>query len=277
MSKIWFITGSSTGLGRAIVEAALKAGDQVVGTARDASTLDEFANAFPNDFLGLPLDVTSPAMWNTALEVALQAFGRIDVLVNNAGFGAVGSLEDTPLEVARQLFETNFFGAMNACQAILPVMREQGAGRIILISSIGARIATPGAGLYYASKAAVSSLAETLALEVAPFGIRVTAVEPGGMRTQFAEPTSFKILPSNPDYAHTVGATVTMMQSTEYYSYLSDPAGHAALILQVAGLGTSPTRLLAGQDAYAYGTQAMDRLIQSDKHWENLSCSASIK
>ena len=276
MSKVWMITGSSVGLGREIVEAALAAGHRVVATARNPHALDELGNS-PNRLLTLALDVGVRQDWDNAIKAAIERFGAIDVLVNNAGFGGLGSVENTPIEIVNQLIDTNFVGSVHACQAILPVMRKQGRGHIILISSIGARMATPGAGIYYASKAAVSALAETLALEVAPFGIKVTAVEPGGMRTRFAEATSLKVTPSDPIYAETVGATVAMMQSPEYSSYLGDPAGHAALVLKVAELDTPPARVLAGEDAVTYAAQAAEQRAASDEHLKALSQSATVR
>jgi short-subunit dehydrogenase len=150
-----------------------------------------------------------------------------------------------------------------------------GHGRIILISSVGARVATPGASIYYASKAAVSALAETLALEVAPFGIKVTAVEPGAMRTRFAEASSLKVTPFDPAYDGTVGATVAMMQSVDYASFLHDPAGHAAMVLKVAALEDAPARILAGEDAFAMGTAAGAKLATDDARWETVSRSAT--
>jgi short-subunit dehydrogenase len=155
-------------------------------------------------------------------------------------------------------------------------MRAQRQGRIILISSIGARIATPGAGIYYASKAAVSALAETLALEVAPLGIKVTAVEPGAMRTRFAEAASLKVAPFDTAYDNTVGATVSMMRSRDYASFLHDPAGVVAMILKVAKLADMPARILAGEDSYEMGTGADACRSASDAQWEKLSRSATV-
>lgn len=200
----------------------------------------------------------------------------IDVLVNNAGFGAVGAVENTPIDVVRQLVDTNLIGAVHACQAAIPLLRKQGHGHVMLISSIGARIATPGAAFYYATKAAVSALAESFALEVAPFGVKVTAVEPGGMRTRFAESSSLKVIPSDPAYDKTVGATIAMMQSPEYPSYLGDPAGHAALVLAVAELEAPPARILAGADAVMYGMQAAEHRSISDGQWKVLGRSATV-
>jgi NAD(P)-dependent dehydrogenase (short-subunit alcohol dehydrogenase family) len=186
MVSTWLITGSSVGLGRSIAEAALAAGHHVVATARDPRALDDLAAKFPDQILSQRLDVTDANRSHEVVQATLDRFGRIDVLVNNAGFSGVGSIEDMPVDLIETQFQTNFMGAVHLCKAVLPSMRRQGCGRIILISSIGARIATAGAGVYYASKAAVSALAESLALEVGPLGVTVSAVEPGAMRVPIA-------------------------------------------------------------------------------------------
>jgi NAD(P)-dependent dehydrogenase (short-subunit alcohol dehydrogenase family) len=275
MSEVWFVTGSSVGLGRAIVEAALAAGHNVVATARKVEALGDLARRYPAQLLATSLDVASADDWVFAVGAALERFGRIDVMVNNAGFGGLGSVEDIPMDLVRDQFETNFMGAFLACKSAIPVMREQGGGRILLVSSVGARISTPGTAAYFASKAAVSSLAETLALEVAPFEIKVTAIEPGGMRTRFAEAGSMKFSPFDHGYEATVGATVKMLESSEYKASLHDPAGHAVLILEVAKMDNPPVRILAGGDAYDYGTTADARQREDDERWQALSRSAT--
>jgi NAD(P)-dependent dehydrogenase (short-subunit alcohol dehydrogenase family) len=276
MNDTWLITGSSVGLGRSIVEAALAAGHNVVATARDPASLDDLASRFPDRLLAQRLDVTDEVRAREVVEAAVERFGLIDVLVNNAGFSGVGSIEDMPLDLIEAQFDTNFMGAVHTCKAVLPAMRAQGRGLIILVSSIGARIATPGAGIYYASKAAVSALAETLALEVAPLGIKVTAVEPGAMRTRFAEAGSLHVTPFDPAYAGTVGATIGMMRSPKYATVLRDPAGVAAMILKVAALDEMPARILAGADSYEMGTSADAARRASDIRLEDLSRSATV-
>lgn len=275
MAEVWFITGSSVGLGRALAEAALAAGHNVVATARDPRTLDDLLARYPRQLLPARLDVADADEWVFAIGAAMERFGRIDVMVNNAGFGGLGSVENIPLDLVREQIETNFMGAFNAARAAIPVMRAQGGGRIILVSSIGARIATAGTAAYYASKAAVSSLAETLALEVAPFHIKVTAIEPGAMRTRFAEAGSMKMSPFDAAYEATVGATVTMLESPDYKASLHDPAGHAVLILDLAKADNPPTRLLAGGDAFDYGAAAAAMRREADLQWETLSRAAT--
>jgi NAD(P)-dependent dehydrogenase (short-subunit alcohol dehydrogenase family) len=273
--EVWFVTGSSVGLGRAIIQSALAAGHNVVATARRPASLDALAERYPGQLLALPLDVARPQMWTDAARAALDRFGRIDVLVNNAGFGGLGSVEDMPLDLVRDQIETNFMGAFYGCRAVLPIMRAQGGGRIFLISSIGARIATPGAAAYYASKAAVSSLAESLAQEVAPFSIKVTAIEPGAMRTRFAEKESLQTSPFDHAYAATVGATIATLQTPGYTATLHDPAGHAVMILELAKQDDPPARILAGSDAVDYAAAHEARRRAADQRWESLSRSAT--
>jgi NAD(P)-dependent dehydrogenase (short-subunit alcohol dehydrogenase family) len=275
MTSTWLITGSSVGLGQSIAKAALAAGHNVVATARDPRTLDDLASEFPDQVLAQKLDVTDAKRAKEVVQAGAERFGGIDILVNNAGFSGVGSIEDMPMELIAAQFQTNFLGAVHLCKAVLPSMRAQGHGRIILISSIGARIATAGAGAYYASKAAVSALAASLALEVGPLGIQVSAVEPGAMRTRFAEAESLVVAPFSDAYEVTVGATVSMMRSQDYTARLRDPAGVAAMILELAGLVEMPVRLLAGADAYEMGTDAYARQSASDTRWSDLSRSAT--
>ncbi|AHI26345.1 short-chain dehydrogenase/reductase SDR [Komagataeibacter xylinus E25] len=275
MSETWLVTGSSVGLGREIVEAALHAGHNVVATARRTDMLDDLAKRFPDRLLPLTFDVTHASRAREVAATAVDRFGGIDVLVSNAGFAGVGAVEDIPLDLVEAQFTTNVMGTLHSSRAVLPAMRAQGHGRIILISSIGARIATPGAAIYYATKAAISALAESLALEVAPLGIQVSAVEPGAMRTRFAEGGSLVVAACDPAYESTVGATAAMMRSAEYKKILHDPAGVAAMVLKVAALDEMPVRILAGEDAYEMGIDAGARRRKADLRWEALSRSAS--
>lgn len=253
MTETLLVTGSSVGLGRSIVEAALDKGLHVVATARNPSVLADLASQYPEQFLAAKLDVTDAAGARAAVGQAIDKFGRIDILINNAGFSGVGSIEDMPLDLIEAQLSTNFLGAVNLSRAVLPAMRAQGRGHILLVSSIGARIATAGAGIYYASKAAVSALAETLALEVGPLGIQVTAIEPGAMRTRFAEAGSLQVSPFDAAYDNTVGATIAMMQSPDYTNMMHHPDGVASMILKVAALADAPSRILAGADSFDMG------------------------
>lgn len=276
MTDTFLVTGSSVGLGRSIVEAALAAGHNVVATARNPAALSDLTGQNPGQLMILALDVTNGEQARAVVTQATERFGGLDVLINNAGFSGVGSIEDMPLELVEAQMATNFMGAVNLSRAVLPIMRAQGHGRILLISSIGARIATAGAAAYYASKAAVSALAESLALEVGPLGISVTAIEPGAMRTRFAEAGSLQVTPFDTAYDATVGATARMMRSPEYNAILRDPNSVAQMILQVAALKDAPSRILAGADSVDMGMAAGDARRASDQYWEALSRSASV-
>ncbi len=276
MADVFLVTGSSVGLGRAIVESALSNGQNVVATARNPAVLAELVAQHPEHLLALALDVTDANGARIVAEKAVARFGRIDVLINNAGFSGLGAIEDMPLALVEEQLSTNFMGAVNLARAVLPAMRAQGHGRILLVSSIGARIATAGAGIYYASKAAVSALAESLSLEVAPLGISVTAIEPGAMRTRFAEADSLKVSPFSPAYEATVGTTIAMMRDPAYLAILRDPKPVAEMILRVATLSDAPTRILAGADSFEMGTASGNARRSADQHWEALSRSATI-
>ncbi|OLY91080.1 Short-chain dehydrogenase [Cnuella takakiae] len=186
MNKVWFITGASSGFGAELAKAAIDRGDQVVATFRKAAQASDFTIAHQGKGLGVLLDVTQPAQIEAAVQRALQQFGRIDVLVNNAGYGTIGAVEEFSMQEVRDQFETNFFGAVALTKAVLPLMREQKSGHILAISSAAGFKATGGFGIYNASKFALEGFNEALAQEVSPFGIKVTIVQPGPFRTQFA-------------------------------------------------------------------------------------------
>jgi NAD(P)-dependent dehydrogenase (short-subunit alcohol dehydrogenase family) len=277
MTDTFLVTGSSVGLGRSIVKAALAGGHNIVATARNPAALADLIAEAPERLLVLKLDVTDGEGARAVVAQAVERFGRLDVLINNAGFSGVGSIENMPLTLIEAQLSTNFIGAVNLSRAVLPTMRAQGSGRILLVSSIGARIATAGAGVYYASKAAVSALAETLALEVAPLGISVTAIEPGAMRTRFAEAGSLQVSTFDAAYDPTVGATVAMMSSPAYTEILRDPDDVASMILRVAALTDAPSRILAGADSFEMGLAAGEARQMSDRRWEALSRSATAE
>ncbi|MCW2721148.1 SDR family NAD(P)-dependent oxidoreductase [Pseudonocardia sp.] len=272
MNPVFFVTGSSRGLGRMIVEQALAAGHRVVATARDPHTLDELTSRYGDHIHVQRLDVTDPAAAQAAVAGGVAAFGRLDVVVNNAGQGDRVSLEDTTVEVFRRQIETNFLGTVYVTKAAVPVLREQGGGRIIQISSLGGRIGGPGMTAYQSAKWAVGGFSEALAAEVTPLGIKVTVVEPGGMRTDWAG-SSMTTPPISEPYQATVGASARAMAGFEHVAN-SDPRKVAQLVLTLAGLDNPPLRILAGSDAYEYGRQAWRHRIDTDAEWEHLSRSA---
>ncbi len=185
MAKIWFITGASSGFGAELTKAIIESGDKVAATFRKAEQANSFSQQHKGNGLGIVLDVTQAEKIPAALQQAIDQFGRIDILVNNAGYGTIGAIEEFSLEEIRQQMETNFFGAVAVTKAILPIMRKQGSGHIVQISSQAGFRATAGFGIYNASKFALEGFSEALAQEAAPFGIKLTIVEPGPFRTQF--------------------------------------------------------------------------------------------
>jgi NAD(P)-dependent dehydrogenase (short-subunit alcohol dehydrogenase family) len=271
MSLVYFVTGSSRGLGRQIVTEALADGHRVVATARDPRALDDLAARYGERIRVERLDVTDPVAAQAAVERGAAAFGRLDVVVNNAGQGDRASLEDTTLETFRRQIETNFLGTVHVTKAAVPILREQGGGRIIQISSLGGRIGSPGMTAYQSAKWAVGGFSEALAAEVAPLGIKVTVVEPGGMRTDWAGSSMAKPPISEP-YQATVGASARAMDGFEHVAN-GDPQKVARLVLSVAQLADPPLRILAGSDAYEFGSEAWRHRIETDAQWEQLSRS----
>ncbi|MGO6845705.1 SDR family NAD(P)-dependent oxidoreductase [Rhizobium ruizarguesonis] len=274
MSRVWLITGSSRGLGRALAEAVLASGDNLVATARDPGQLADLYEQYGDQVLTLALDVTDEAAAAAAVEAGVKRFGRIDVLVNNAGYGNVGSIEDTSLADFRGQIETNLFGTIIMTKAVIALMRGQGAGHIIQFSSVGGRIGPAGRGAYSAAKFGVEGFSEVLAREVAPFGIKVTVIEPGGFRTDFAG-SSTVLAEGRQDYAETVGATVRFQREYDGRQP-GDPAKAAAVVIHIAGLEEPPLRLLLGSDAVRNVEKADAARIEADRMWRTVSVSTDF-
>jgi len=269
MSKVWLITGCSRGLGRELAQAVLAAGHRLVATARNQGDLHFLP---PSDRLhSVALDVTDAAAAREAVAVATSAFGRLDVLVNNAGYIKANSVEDLPEDDFRRQLEINFFGVYNVTHAALPVMHRQRDGHIIQISSIGGRRATPGLGAYQAAKWAVGGFSEVLAREVAPLGIRVTCVEPGGMRTEMF---GLSMLAGDiaPDYEATVGAIIRATFGRPDGAR-GNPAKVAQAILRLAEEKEPPVRVLMGTDALHLAAAAAAERAEQDARWKALSLS----
>lgn len=275
MSKVWLITGSSRGLGRALANAVLEAGDKLVATARDPAQLADLVDAYGSRVLALALDVTDEAAAEAAVKTAVDTFGRLDVLVNNAGYGNVAPIEDTSLAEFRAQIETNLFGTIIMTKAAIPVMRGQGAGHIIQFSSVGGRIGPVGRAPYAAAKWGVEGFSEVLSKEVGPLGIKVTVIEPGGFRTDFAG-SSTAIYEGRPEYAETVGA---MAEYQRNYNgrQPGDPARAAAAVLHIASLDTPPLRLLLGSDAAAAVEKADAARMEADRSWRVVSQSTDFE
>jgi NAD(P)-dependent dehydrogenase (short-subunit alcohol dehydrogenase family) len=275
MSKVWIVTGSGSGLGRAIAEAALEAGDHVVATARNTDQLTDLVARYGAQVLAFPLDVTIEEQGRAAVQAAVKAFGRLDVLVNNAGYGDARPFEQIPSPEFRKLVETCLFGVVNLTRAVLPVMRQQRSGHIIQISSLGGRTAFPGNTAYFASKWAVGGFSESLALETAPFGVKVTALEPGAMRTNWGKRAHAAREPLLPEYESSVGASTRQMEAY-WGSENGDPARVAQVVLEVANAETLPPHILLGSDAFRLARQAEQARAADADRWRAVSASIDI-
>ncbi|ABC91774.1 probable short-chain dehydrogenase protein [Rhizobium etli CFN 42] len=275
MSKVWLITGSSRGLGRALAEAVLASGDYLVATARNPEQLADLSKRYGHQVLTFALDVTDEAAATATVEAAVKTFGRIDVLVNNAGYGNVGSIEDTSLADFRAQIETNLLGTIIMSKAVIALMRGQGDGHIIQFSSVGGRIGPAGRGAYSAAKFGVEGFSEVLTKEVSPFGIKVTVIEPGGFRTDFAG-ASTVLAEGRAEYAETVGATVRFQREYDGRQP-GDPAKAAAVVIHIAGLEEPPFRLLLGSDAVRNVEKADAARIAADREWRAVSVSTDFE
>jgi NAD(P)-dependent dehydrogenase (short-subunit alcohol dehydrogenase family) len=245
--KVWFVTGTSSGFGRSIAEEALSRGDRVVATARDPRSVEDLVAQSPDRVHAARLDLTKPAEIRSAVASALERFGQVDVLVNNAGFSIVGAVEETSDEDLRATLEPMFFGAAALTRAFLPHMRERKRGTIVQITSVGGVITGPGFGAYCAAKHALEALSEAMASEVAPFGIRVLIVEPGAFRTRLFGP-AFRAMPQMPEYASTVGPTRAYAAQSDGVQD-GDPAKAAKAIADAVAAGALSLRLPLGADA----------------------------
>jgi NAD(P)-dependent dehydrogenase (short-subunit alcohol dehydrogenase family) len=267
--KVWLITGSSRGLGRSLTEVVLKKGDYVIATARNPQSLNDLVQQYGEQIHPLALDVSDEQAVSAAVEQAHQVFGRLDVVVNNAGYGDLASVEDVRLDDFRAQIDTNFYGVVYVSKAVVPILRKQGSGHIIQISSVGGRIATVGLAAYQSAKWAVGGFSEVLAQEVAPFGIKVTIIEPGGMRTDWAG-SSMTIPPISQPYEETIGSFAQMLQEHSGQAG-SDPEQVAEVISELVLLPEPPLRLLLGQDAVTHAEAAQQVRAASDAEWRQLS------
>lgn len=271
MSKVWFITGSARGLGRSLTEAVLASGYRVVATARKPEQLQDLAAQYPGQLLAVRLDVTDKAEIRTAVAAAIDQFGRIDVLVNNAGFGITGAAEAfTDEQVASQL-EANLYGPIEITRAIIPHMRRQKSGRILQISSIGGRTGTPGITIYQAAKWGLSGFSEALAKELAPLGILVTAVEPGGFRTDWAG-DSMSFAPFVEGYEASVEKVKQHFRG-EGFIPMGDPRKAARVMIELSENPEPPVHLVLGSEAVAILEQADAKRAADLQKWKPVSVS----
>lgn len=268
----WFITGCSTGFGRALAEEVLADGHRAVVTARNSSQLSDLAERYPDNSLALQLDVTDPQSIASAVGEALDAFGLIDVLVNNAGYGYRAAVEEaTPQEIER-LFATNFLGPVNIMKSLLPSMRDRGSGMIVNISSMGARTHYPASGYYAASKAALEAVTGSLSKEVAPLGIATMIVEPGSFRTDFSSRSIAEGEVRIADYDETAGKRRGKKNGTQP----GDPAKGARAIITAVESEKPPRVLLLGPDAYRKVTAVLEADLVEAAKWRELSCSTDF-
>ncbi|MEU7820192.1 SDR family NAD(P)-dependent oxidoreductase [Catellatospora sp. NPDC049133] len=273
MARTWLITGGSQGLGKALALAALKAGDQVAVTSRQPQTLAGLQEAFADRLQTLQLDVTSPTSARDAVAAVVDRFGALDVVVNNAGYATSNSVEDFPEDEFRAQIDANLYGVINVTRAALPVLRRQRSGHFVQVSSIGGRVGgTPGLSAYQTAKFGVEGFSEALASEVAPLGIKVTIVEPGGIRTGWAAGAASASGSMNPDYAPTVGLWLERFAA---YSgnEPGDPARMAEAIIDIVGDPEPPRRLLLGSDALEIALSAEQARIAEATKWAPVSRS----
>jgi NAD(P)-dependent dehydrogenase (short-subunit alcohol dehydrogenase family) len=275
MSKVWLVTGSASGLGRSIADAVLASGDRLVATARDPRRLVDLVEQYGAQVRTAPLDVTDEAAASAAVQVAMDAFGRLDVVVNNAGYGDIAPFEQVSAERFKALVDTNFYGVVHVTRAALPIMRQQKSGTILQISSVGGRLALPGSAAYHAAKWAVGGFTEALAQEVAPFGVKVCALEPGGMRTNWGARANQNTPALLPEYEPSVGAIVKALQSL-WGQETSDPARVAQVVLRLAASDRLPAHLLLGSDAVQYAGEAEAARAAAAERWRDMSVSTDV-
>ncbi|HEX4190957.1 MAG TPA: oxidoreductase [Marmoricola sp.] len=266
----WLITGCSTGIGREIARVALEAGHQVVVTARKVEAVTDFVTDFGGSAVALALDVTDRDQIRSVVAAATEAFGGIDVLVNNAGYGYLSAVEEGEDAEIRALFDTNYFGVVDAIQAVLPQMRAQGSGRIINISSMTGLVANPPNAFYSSTKFALEGLTEALSKEVAAFGIKVTAIEPGAFRTDWASRSMHESSAPLEAYAEDVGVRKDLIK--QFADHLpGDPRRCAEAVLMIAGLDDPPLRLLLGHDVLKAVREKIADLSASIDQWESVT------
>ena len=275
--QVWFITGASKGFGLELVTQLLQQGHRVAATSRQIDALRRAVGVESPDFLPLSVDLTTEASVGEAIQATIKQFGRIDAVVNNAGYGQLGSLEELTDEEARANFEVNVFGTLNVIRQVMPHLRKQQGGHILNLSSIGGIVGDfPGWGIYCATKFAVEGLSEALAAEVAPFGVKVTIVEPGYFRTEFLSSDSMRVPEEQMDEYTLVRESEAMHQQQIRGNQPGDPARGAAAMIQVVSEANPPLHLLLGQDAYDTALAKGNALRDERAQWQALSLSTAF-
>ncbi|MFF8813310.1 oxidoreductase [Streptomyces pactum] len=274
--SVWFVTGASRGLGAEITREALERGHRVIATARDAAAVFRAYPEKPDGLLAVTADVTDPGQLAAAVEAGLAEFGRLDVVVNNAGYGVVGAVEEISDQAARELFDVNVFGVLNTLRATLPTLRAQRSGHVLNIGSVSGFATAPAVGLYGATKFAVEGISEALHGELAPLGVRVTIVEPGGFRTDFLKDTSIQVAPASiPDYATGAGPVrEALIRSNGHQP--GDPAKAARAIVDVTEAAEPPLRLVLGADAVERIEAKLDLVRRELDQWREVALSTGV-
>ncbi|WP_035350061.1 oxidoreductase [Edaphobacter aggregans] len=273
--RTWFITGSSSGFGRLLAEEVLKSGDNVVATARRVEQVDDLERKYPGHALALPLDVTKQEQVDSAVVKTLERFGRVDVLVNNAGYGVLGAIEEVSEAEFSPMYETNVFGLLRVTRAFLPQLRRQRSGHILNLSSIGGLTAGPGWGLYQGTKFAVEGLSEALAQEVAPLGIKLTIVEPGPFRTDFLGRSGVAAAKRIEDYDATAGNARRYLKDQDG-KQPGDPLKAVHAMMQVVDEENPPLRLLLGAGALKRVREKIEKWQRELAAWEQVTVGADF-
>ncbi|MEU4173299.1 oxidoreductase [Streptomyces sp. NPDC026665] len=269
----WFVTGASRGFGLEIARQALERGDRVVATARNPKAVEDSLPGYEDRLLAVELDVTDEAQAKAAVEAAVERFGKIDVVVNNAGRGLLGAVEEASDAAVRAVYDTNVFGVLNVTRAVLPVLRAQRSGHIINMSSVGGFSGSAGWGIYCSTKFAMEGYSEALHLELAPLGVNVTIVEPGYFRTDFLDVTSLSTEQQViDDYATTSGAMRDLVPGINH-AQPGDPVKAVAAILQIVDVPKPPLRVQFGSDCVAGLEQKITQLQEEAATWRELSLS----
>jgi NAD(P)-dependent dehydrogenase (short-subunit alcohol dehydrogenase family) len=273
--RVWLVTGASRGIGRAVCEYLLEGGESVACTARNPKSVEDLVARYPDQALAVQLDVTSTPSVKAAIDAVIARFGRVDVLLNNAGSGIVGALEEVPEEEVRHAFETNVYGPYRVTQALLPHLRKQRSGHIMNTSSVLGAVTMVGFCFYSAAKFALNGMMETLADEVAPLGIRVTVLEPASFRTEFRKSDAFYVAPQIDDYAQTVGKFRDMLGETDG-KQPGDPKRAAKVILAMANAENPPLHLPMGENAVAGIRKLIAKRTAELEEWQELSLATSF-
>ena len=274
--KVWFITGSNSGFGYSLTEAVLAKGDRVIATTRHPEAMEPLVERYPDTVKAVRLDITKSDEIKDAIDTALRSFGQIDVLVNNAGFGTFGAVEEISEDKIRYQFEVNCFGTLNLTKALLPHFRQRRSGHILNISSVAGFTAFPGTGIYSATKFALEGYSEALAREIAPLGIKLTIVEPGGFRTEFAGGSLATSEDLIDDYEETAHEFVKTVQANSGQQP-GDPDKAALAMIEVVNSANPPLRLALGEDALNGVRQKMESFEKELKEWENVTLSTAFK